>query len=109
MRHKPKGEYPPNWPEIAVKVKQEANYQCERCEHPNDPDNGYTLTVHHLDGDKSNNERWNLAALCQKCHLCIQGRVFLPQFYMFEHSTWFEPHVTGYYESMGYGYAQWCG
>jgi 5-methylcytosine-specific restriction endonuclease McrA len=109
MKHKPKGEYPSNWPEIAAKVKQEANYLCERCGHPNDPDHGYTLTVHHLDGDKSNNARWNLAALCQKCHLRIQGRVFLPQFYMFEHSAWFEPHVAGCYESVGYGYAQWQG
>lgn len=33
------------------------------------------LTVHHLDGDKLNCRWWNLAALCQRCHLSIQGRV----------------------------------
>lgn len=27
------------------------------------------LTVHHLDGDKKNNELFNLVPLCQKCHL----------------------------------------
>jgi len=27
------------------------------------------LTVHHIDGDKNNNNRMNLLALCQKCHL----------------------------------------
>lgn len=27
------------------------------------------LTVAHLDHDKTNNRFWNLAALCQKCHL----------------------------------------
>lgn len=27
------------------------------------------LTVAHLDQDKNNNRFWNLAALCQKCHL----------------------------------------
>jgi hypothetical protein len=27
------------------------------------------LTVHHIDGDKENNSKHNLIALCQKCHL----------------------------------------
>lgn len=27
------------------------------------------LTVHHIDGDKKNNKRINLLALCQRCHL----------------------------------------
>lgn len=27
------------------------------------------LTVHHLDGDPTNNVRENLVALCQRCHL----------------------------------------
>jgi len=27
------------------------------------------LTVHHIDADKSNNDRSNLVALCQRCHL----------------------------------------
>ena len=27
------------------------------------------LTVHHIDADTSNNDRSNLAALCQRCHL----------------------------------------
>lgn len=31
------------------------------------------LTVHHLDNDKSNCADWNLAALCQVCHLHIQA------------------------------------
>ncbi|GAH88897.1 unnamed protein product, partial [marine sediment metagenome] len=32
------------------------------------------LTVHHLDGNKANCEDWNLAALCQRCHL-RKGRI----------------------------------
>jgi len=28
-----------------------------------------TLTIAHLNGNKDNNRFWNLAALCQKCHL----------------------------------------
>ncbi len=95
------GEYPDNWNEIAFEIKEEAGWVCVRCGHPHDPDSGYVLTVHHLDGNKSNYERWNLAALCQRCHLSTQGKVFMPQFYMFEHSDWFKPHVEGYYKSIG--------
>jgi hypothetical protein len=32
------------------------------------------LTVHHLDSDKENLAWWNLPALCQVCHLAIQGK-----------------------------------
>ena len=99
-----KGKYPENWKEISDKVKEEAEWNCERCGHGHWPEGGYTLTTHHLDNDKSNIERWNLAALCQRCHLRIQGKVFLPQFYMFEHSSWFMPHVKGFYESIGIYY-----
>ena len=55
------------------------------------------LTVHHLDGDKGNSAWWNLAALCQVCHLQIQGRVEMRQRYILEHSDWFKPYVAGYY------------
>lgn len=55
------------------------------------------LTVHHLDGDKLNCRWWNLAALCQRCHLSIQGRVIMDRPWLFEHSDWFKPYVAGYY------------
>lgn len=54
------------------------------------------LTVHHLDGAKANC-RWNLAALCQRCHLQIQGKVRMERVYPWEHSEWFRPYVAGYY------------
>ena len=92
-----KGEYPPDWTEIAERIKSKHNYCCERCHHTHDRKSGHVLTVHHLDGDKSNCEDWNLAALCQRCHLHIQGMVNLPQFYMLEHSAWMIPHVEGFY------------
>ena len=53
------------------------------------------LTVDHLDGNKSNCADWNLAALWQSCHLHIQGRVRMEQFYAFEHSGWMKPHIAG--------------
>ena len=55
------------------------------------------LTVHHFDGNKLNCRWWNLGALCQRCHLTIQGRVKLHVPYMFDHSLWFKPYVAGYY------------
>jgi hypothetical protein len=55
------------------------------------------LTVHHLDGDKRNCRWWNLAALCQRCHLQIQGRVKMGQVYPHEHSEWFRPFAASFY------------
>ncbi len=55
------------------------------------------LTVHHLDGDKTNCRWWNLAALCQRCHLTIQGRVQMARVWPWEHTDWFKPYVAGYY------------
>jgi hypothetical protein len=55
------------------------------------------LTVHHLDGDKGNCRWWNLAALCQRCHLQIQGKVKMERIWPWEHSEWFQPYVAGYY------------
>lgn len=78
-----RGEYPPDWNEIAQAVKDEAGWKCEHCHHPHEPETGHTLTVHHLNGDKANCSRQNLVALCQKCHLSLQvkylpGQKFLP-------------------------------
>lgn len=55
------------------------------------------LTVHHLDGDKSNDAWWNTLALCQRCHLEIQGKVDPRNPWMLEHSEWFKPYVAGFY------------
>lgn len=55
------------------------------------------LTVHHLDGDKRNCRWWNLAALCQRCHLTIQGRVVMARVWPWEHSDWFKLYVAGFY------------
>lgn len=95
-------KYPPNWPEIATRIKDTAGGKCERCQHPNDQPSGHVLTVHHLDGNKANCEEWNLAALCQRCHLTIQGRVKMDQLFftdILDVSPWFKPHLEGYLKS----------
>lgn len=87
MRLEIRGDYPEAWPEIAARVKAEAGNRCIRCRHPaetathrvpcdelclrHDWRKQRMLTVHHLDGDKSNCRWWNLLALCQVCHLQI--------------------------------------
>lgn len=55
------------------------------------------LTVHHLNGNKLDCRWWNLVALCQRCHLEIQGRVRMDVAYWGEHSDWFKPYVAAYY------------
>lgn len=115
------GQYPSGWQRIAEAVKARAGWRCERCGHPHEPpwrrlgrpelraacdgrcrhppdDRQRVLTVHHLDGDKSNCADWNLAALCQVCHLQVQGRVRMRQLWMLEHSPWMVPHVAGMLE-----------
>ena len=57
------------------------------------------LTVHHLDGDKANCRWWNLAALCQRCHLAIQGKVLMARVWPWPHTDWFKPYVAAYYAS----------
>ena len=100
MKVASKTQYPDNWHEIAEKRKKEFNYCCERCGHKHEPKKGYCLTVHHLDSNKENNASWNLAVLCQRCHLYIQGTVIMDQmlFDFVKVSKWFKPHLDGYLE-----------
>lgn len=97
MMVKGSGIYPGDWIQVALRVKEEAGWRCIRCGHEHSPSTGHTLTVHHIDMDKSNCEWWNMAALCQRCHLRIQGKVRIEQVWMFRHSDWFKPYVAGYY------------
>ena len=82
---------------LADQIKAEAGGKCVRCGHVDSRVEGYMLTVHHIDLNKSNCRWWNLVALCQRCHLSIQARVIIERSYMFPHSDWFKPYVAGYY------------
>lgn len=97
MARKSTGDYPPDWKAIATAVKEAVGWRCVRCDHPHDPPAGYCLTVHHLDLDPSNCRWWNLAPLCQRCHLQIQAKVVMERVWMFDHTPWFRPYVAGYY------------
>ncbi len=75
----------------------------DRCTHRTNDKKQRVLTVDHLDGDKANNDGWNLAALCQSCHLSVQGRVRMEQTYAFRHTEWMRPHVEGMLEAQAAG------
>lgn len=108
MGRKGTGEYPPDWMEIATRTKEAAGWKCVRCHHPNDPEVGRILTVHHLDMNKSNCEWWNIPALCQRCHLEIQNKVVMERRWMFEYSEWFIPYYAGYCaHRLGFNEARW--
>ncbi len=125
MNTRPTGEYPPEWPALSLRLKQESGWRCERCGHPDDPNvrrmlspgpwpfppgrlpcdarcthapdgKQRMLTVHHLDGNKANLELWNLAVLCQACHLSVQARVDFYRPYFLPHTPWMARHVEGY-------------
>lgn len=58
------------------------------------------LTVHHLRlGSEAKRDLrwWNLAALCQRCHLQVQGKVVMERIWPWPHTAWFEPYVAGWY------------
>jgi 5-methylcytosine-specific restriction endonuclease McrA len=97
MPRKSTGVYPENWTEIANRVKDKAGWKCIRCGHPHDRESGHVLTVHHLDLNPANCRWWNLTALCQRCHLRIQGKVIMERTWFLEHSEWFKPYVAGFY------------
>jgi hypothetical protein len=61
------------------------------------------LTVHHLSGIKADCRWFNCVALCQVCHLVIQGRVKMEQVFPYEHSPWFRPYAAAYYASVYLG------
>lgn len=71
--------YPKNWKMISPWVRNKAGQMCEIC----DAVNGYphpvtkskvVLTVHHMDFDPTNNEEYNLIALCQRCHIRLDKK-----------------------------------
>lgn len=107
--------YPAAWHStIKHAVRELAGHRCVRCLHPYEEKTGRwspcdercthqgdgewrILTVHHLNGDKADCRWGNLASLCQRCHLQIQGKVLMGRVYPFEHSEWFKPYAAWWY------------
>lgn len=69
-------QYPEDWKEIRETVLARAGNQCELCGAENGKPHWKTgsivvLTIAHLDQDRKNNKKYNLKALCQRCHNII--------------------------------------
>jgi len=79
MPIKDKSKYPKNWDIISQQIRMLAGNQCEICDAKNGEPNPATgsivvLTVHHCDFNPSNNEEYNLFALCQRCHIRLDRK-----------------------------------
>lgn len=61
------------WNEISFQVREEAGHRCTNCDMPDIPKSCYQLEVHHIDGNKRNDARENLVALCMQCHQTWQN------------------------------------
>lgn len=67
--------YPDKWEEIALAVKEDADWTCQACgKQCRRPDEAFdtharTLTVAHLNHTPEDCRRENLRALCAPCHL----------------------------------------
>ena len=59
-------KYPANWLELSAARKAYRNWQCELCFFQ--LHGSSLIQVHHVDHDKSNNEKLNLQVLCAVCH-----------------------------------------
>lgn len=78
--------YPKNWKELALAVKEAANWQCQKCGlfciKPGEPlsdamksrRRAYTLQVHHWNHNPADNRLENLVPLCTSCHLACHRR-----------------------------------
>lgn len=74
----PADEYTLHWDQISQLFKAGKNWQCEECK-VSLYDRRVYLHVHHKDGNKNNNNRENLQALCIACHATVPHHQHLKQ------------------------------
>jgi hypothetical protein len=88
-------DYPCDWKLISKAVIRLAKDKCELCNAENYKPHWKTkskviLTVHHIDGDKYNCSKYNLIALCQRCHLKLDLEKHLGKRIQVDKNYWIE-------------------
>lgn len=74
-------QYPPDWPAIARRIKDHADWRCQECgkacRRPGEAFDTHqrTLTVAHINPDPMDVRDENLLALCAPCHLRMDARL----------------------------------
>lgn len=63
----PLNKYTKDWPQVSRRYRMSKGWKCEECGR-DFSNNTRSLHAHHIDGDKTNNDRSNLKALCDICH-----------------------------------------
>ena len=66
-------KYHPNWKFIRKDILYRAGNRCELCNSPNggkqwETGSKVVLTIAHINQDINDNRKYNLLALCQRCH-----------------------------------------
>lgn len=66
--------YVKDWDSISKQFREKHNYTCQHCglKIEDDYDKQY-IHVHHISGDKTNNDERNLACLCLYCHAHVDN------------------------------------
>lgn len=88
-------DYNPDGKAKRMAAREAAGNKCIRC--GSESVKGRILTTHHFDGNKANDEWWNLLPLCQVCHLQVQAKVDPETPWFLDHSEWIKPYVAGFY------------
>ena len=66
--------YTKDWEKISSEFRESHNYTCEECGITiDDPFDRQFIQVHHINGDKTDNNPKNLRCLCIKCHANVDS------------------------------------
>ena len=92
--------YPKDWKLISQAIIKNQNNICYFCPAENHKSHWKTgskvvLTTHHIDGNLKNNSRYNLIALCQRCHLRLDLEKHLSKRFKIDKNYWIKKVKQG--------------